>query len=143
MNEQELRAEFKREFLLEFPALVKNGYSDSIFRRFDETRDSEYMDDGVWAVYQMYKRTKLQSEQRIAELEADLSDLRYINREKENQLIDAGFKFSQLKAENERLNAALTRYEASRVTCQTYRHSIDSPCAECNVAEFSKPQKDE
>lgn len=133
MNEQELRAEFERELTTEFPVTNKSehwGY-DPVFN------GDEYTDPEVQAAFRMYKRAKLQSEQRIAELEAvQPSALK-------EKLRSAESHITELEAEIERLNAVLTRYEDNGVTCQTYRNSVDSPCAECNVAEFSKPQKEE
>lgn len=37
------------------------------------------------------------------------------------------------------LERTLQAYEAHGVTCQTFRHFVDSPCAECNVVQPEAP----
>ena len=63
---------------------------------------------------------------RIAELEAELqSETKWASEYAQKALA--------LEATNKKLLDALERYEKNGVTCQTYRHFIDVPCAECNV----------
>ena len=43
--------------------------------------------------------------------------------------------------ERDELQKQIWRYEKNGVTCQTYRHKVDSTCSECNVQEnYTSPQ---
>lgn len=124
MNEQELRAEFERECLLEHPDIS----SCFMFERQDS---GEYSEPEAYFAYPVWKRAKLQSEQRIAELESELQRaydsidnvvfdltgndgddtgltvLEHLSADLEGQTVyDVVEKYEELKAENERLKAA-------------------------------------
>lgn len=94
MNEQELRA----EFALIYADLIGDRIARFTFRKSGD----EYHYHDVEDAFQMYKRAKLQSEQRIAELEAvQPSALK-------EKLRSAESHITELEAEIERLKAAQT-----------------------------------
>ena len=46
--------------------------------------------------------------------------------------------------ERDEFKKQVQQYEKNGVTCQTYRHKVEQPCAECNVSEsYTTPPKRE
>jgi hypothetical protein len=80
----------------------------------------EVRDDGVYCCFNLHEKGLPCEYEKLS------------NEEIEGLLQEYRKEIYAKQAEIALLKAQLNAYEKNGVTCQTYRHFVDIPCAECN-----------